>query len=192
MNDITNILIISGGSGSGKTWLRDTIYNHNKNKYDCLNYHIPLQITTRSRRTDESSDDYMYIEKDYYKDLLDDYCLTATTTFNNQFYGTLKKTIVKGKNNCNIIIANYEGIESIVNTFENDKNVNIKKILVLSDPDDNILKDHNDRCSRMFMEELMNLLKMPFDMYVPNYINQRITEEEFFSKFDINKLFKGD
>ena len=65
-------------------------------------------------------------------------------------------------------------------------------MLVLSDPDDNILKDHNDRCSRMFMEELMNLLKMPFDMYVPNYINQRITEEEFFSKFDINKLFKGD
>lgn len=193
-----NILLIAGCSGSGKTFIRDMIYNHKSYTDTSLNFHIPMQVTTRGRRVDmdgdfsERADAYIFLDRSMYDYLTFDNCLTTVTHFDDKFYGTLKKTLVSGKKNCNLIVASAEGIRNTIMDFENIPEVNIKTMLVVSNPEEieDIIVSHNGRNVDFAKNEIAELMKIPFDVYIPNFVSKRVTEEELFDKIDFDKLFR--
>lgn len=171
----TNILVLCGVSGSGKTYIRNLIKNTICMKD--LSFHIPMQVTTRKKRYEEGPCDYIFLSKEDFDILADNEELVAYTNFNEKEYGTIKNNICPGNNVINLIVASAEGCKDILNVYKENNNVNIKTALVLSDLDEKILKSHNDRTLYFAKKELCELLEFPHDFYVPNYKCDRVNEE---------------
>ena len=175
-----NVILISGASGSGKTYIRDMLVEYNNKIYlkdnsitNEITFTKPLQVTTRHRRIGEKPTDYIFMNLDYYGECEKENELTCKTHFNDNYYGTLINTLVYGENVYNLIVASLEGRNDFIKMFGGIEFVNIKTALVLSDIDPNIIKEHNNRDVSFVQDEITNLLSKEYDYYIPNYSYKR-------------------
>jgi len=191
-NVITNplkVILLMGVSGSGKSYLASQLVNY---KGD-ITFVLPTQVTTRPQREIEKSDDYLFINNEYYDKLNKEERLICRTEFNGYKYGTLINTLVTGSNIWNVIVVNKKGMEDfykyldIPNTSASKyyDNYRIYKVLVLSDLNEEILKEHNNRDLTIAQNELMELLTIEYDRYINNYEHDRCTLDRF-----VNKIFE--
>lgn len=177
-----NLLLLAGATGCGKTYIKELLINSNnnqserKNKFSNISFHSPIQITTRPKRIYESLDDYIFLEKyEEYEKLKNNGKLIAEIDFNGYNYGTLKSNLIYGKNVINVIVVSFSGLLNTLNYYKNAPDVNVKTALILSDPTEEILKEHNGRTIEGFKNELFILLNQSYDYYIPNYRKDRIT-----------------
>lgn len=169
---VLNILVLCGGSGSGKTFIRDLLVEGNPEglylSKPIVSFHRPMQVTTRKMRLGESPDNYCFVDTDTFHLFNNNNLLTAKTFFDGCEYGTLKSNLIYGQNVVNIIVASSLGKKNLIEDFQCQENVNIKTALVLGNPDDGLINEHGRDIS-FFKDELFDLLQEKYDYYIPNY-----------------------
>lgn len=182
----TNILLILGASGSGKTAIRDLLLKNEGSYLIHKSFVKPVQMTTRPKREFENYTDYLFVDKEYFNKSLENYELTAVVNnFNSNCYGTLKNTIISGDDIINTIVVNKEGMKSVFDTYSGVSNVKIKTMLVLSNFDEDIINSHNNRSLDSVKEELFDLINYGnYDYYVGNSCQHRV---KYYSLIDIFK-----
>lgn len=202
-----NILALLGASGSGKTYIKNILLplsglvkqtcdnfdiQFSSRLNDTIYFHAPIQVTTRSMRDGESPDSYIFFNDNskMYEDLFLSNKLTAEINFNNHRYGTLVKDFVVGNSIWNIIIVSTDGLESLElsihdNVFGHE--VNLMTGLVLSDTNDDILKEH-DRSQDFYKNELLSLISRPYDFYIPNYTDERINAKQLLNILNLRMV----
>lgn len=196
-----NVLILCGGTGSGKTFIKEMLCGPNcKARSPLVSneiiFHSPIQVTTRPKRLGESADSYIFYTKEEFAKLREENLLTANTFYNEEYYGTLISNLIFGKNVYNVIVASREGTLDVTCNLEycikkinpNCKlNLNIYTALVLSHPDDGLINEHG-RDIQFFKDELFNLLKDPYDFYIPNYEEKRASLTDVLNIFGFKEL----
>jgi guanylate kinase len=177
-----NFLILCGGTGSGKSYIKNMLCGQQGefNADQRLTFNSPIQVTTRKQREEEPYNSYLFINKETYDELVLNSCLTAKTHFHDNYYGTLKSSLVYGRYAINVIVASKEGAADIANMYETDSFVNIKKALILSDINDEIIEAHH-RNKDFVKQEIYDLLADSYDYYIPNYIGKRATLKDVLS-----------
>ena len=190
---ITNILVLCGPTGSGKTFIAEMLSANDMGDYIVSSnppvFHKPMQVTTRKQRDIEDCDSYLFLKStDDYKSLNMDSKLTAKTYFNDNYYGTLMSNMIHGKNAWNVIVASTEGAADVINTFRNDSECNIKTAIILAEGDDGMINEHC-RDIQFFKNELFDLLQSPYDYYIPNYMDSRATLGDVLTRlgYDVKK-----
>jgi guanylate kinase len=103
---MTNVLIVAGHSGSGKSYLA-------KELEEKFNFNRLKQVTTRPRREGEEEDAYDFITDELYDKIKD--TLFGKTEFNGYRYGTYR-TLEINKNN--VVVLNKKGIEDFKKQME--------------------------------------------------------------------------
>lgn len=103
------ILVISGPSGSGKSTLSRKITQTE------FNFKLSTSITTRQIRQGEQNNiDYVFINKDQFKKMIENDELLEYTEIYGNFYGTSKKTILDSINLNNLLFdVNHLGNKNI-------------------------------------------------------------------------------
>ncbi|KAG0434042.1 Guanylate kinase [Dictyocoela muelleri] len=111
-------IIVSGTSGAGKTTLIKKFID------EFPQYHLSISCTTRkSRINEQDGKDYYFITKDQFLNKIKNNEFVEYVEYNNEFYGTLKKEILKH----NIIIdVERNGVIAIKNIQERMKKDNNK------------------------------------------------------------------
>lgn len=193
MSTQLNILALLGGSGSGKTFIKEILLGYSglvtKKNSSCnsIYFTAPLQVTTRDRRFMEPSDSYLFVDSDYYSQLNMDNKLTAITFFDENEYGTLVKDFIIGDNIYNIVVVSLEGLESLKNSIRDNKfgvKTNLETALVLSVPSDDLINEHC-RSIDFFKDEVFSLIQQPYDYYIPNYEEERADRDKLFEIFNL-------
>lgn len=104
-----NLLIISGHSGSGKSYLERTIIE------EFPDYFVKLpQITTRNKRKDETRQDYYFVSESTYN-FMQPVLIAKLLAFSGNNYGTLplfKDGMV------NTVVASFNAIEDIMENYD--------------------------------------------------------------------------
>ena len=116
---MTNVLIVAGHSGSGKSYLA-------KELEEKFNFNRLKQVTTRPRREGEEEDAYDFITDEVYDKIKD--TLFGKTEFNGYKYGTYK-TIEVNKNN--VVVLNKKGIDDFKKQMSGIDTQVITNIIVL-------------------------------------------------------------
>ena len=176
---MTNILILCGPTGCGKTFIANLLSSSDIEPLLMQSgipiFHKVMQVTTRERRDfSEYADSYSFISEEEYEDLKFNERLTAKTSFNGNKYGTLIENFIHGQNAYNIIVANAEGTADVINMYGNDKEYNIITAIVLSQSDDGMINEHC-RDINIVKNEIFDLMQSPYDYYIPNYEPNRAT-----------------
>ena len=164
-----NILLLCGGSGSGKSFISDLLVNGNPEGLFLskkVTFHKPMQITTREKRLLENPTDYYFIKPENFNEYKE--FVTAYTNFNNNEYGTIVSNLVYSDTVINVLVVSQEGKKNVINDFNGKENVFIETALILGDPDDGMINEHG-RDINFFKDELYSLLKEKYDYYIPNY-----------------------
>lgn len=193
MSTQLNILALLGGSGSGKTFIKEILLGYSglvtkkNSRCNSIYFTAPLQVTTRDRRFMEPSDSYLFVDSDYYSQLNMDNKLTAITFFDENEYGTLVKDFIIGDNIYNIVVVSLEGLESLKNSIRDNKfgvKTNLETALVLSVPSDDLINEHC-RSIDFFKDEVFSLIQQPYDYYIPNYEEERADRDKLFEIFNL-------
>lgn len=185
-----NILALAGASGSGKTYIRNRLCSLSETSNKCIlrpchniptTFHAPIQCTTREKRVGENCLDYVFINKDEYRNLNNTNQLTARTHFNDNDYGTLVQDLVFNEFVVNIIPVNIPALndlkyykQKIVESIECDSSnieINLETALIRGTYDENYMEMRN-RKIETYKDELFNLSQIDFDYYISNFKNE--------------------
>ena len=102
--NISNMLVISGASASGKTEVAHVIAK----KYGLKRV---ITVTTREKRNGEVDGlDYFFVTKEQFLDLIKENKLVEYTIYNNNYYGSKKDQILDN----NILVIEAEGLKSYI------------------------------------------------------------------------------
>lgn len=113
------VLFIIGASGSGKSYLEKQMIDMYPDKF-----HKIKSFTTRSKRVQETSDEYHFITKDDYLKLKEEDKIVQETHFDNNIYGSLLEDYSKDKINIIVCVPkSMKQVEDYFNLTENDKYV---------------------------------------------------------------------
>lgn len=111
LENMDNILIFVGASGSGKS----TIVEHIRK-----NLGIPQLVTTTTRykrRNEKEGEDYHFIESEEFNRLADNESFLETTSYSGNLYGLTKEEIDKNSNNVSTVITDINGARTLANLY---------------------------------------------------------------------------
>lgn len=125
--------MISGPSGSGKSSLMQEMMRRIENTY------FSISTTTRSRREDEvEGRDYYFIDKDKFKQDIEDGNFLEWARVHDNYYGTSLKPILKELNSGKLVVFD---IDVQGHKIAKEKFGNIITSIFLTTPSQQILKE---------------------------------------------------
>lgn len=115
------VLILTGPSGVGKTTVAEKILR------ECPRFSLVRSATTRERREDGHSDEYIYLDKDEFLRRVSSHDMVEYTEYSGNYYGTpkseLKRIFDEGK--IPLLILDINGAVSAKGLLEEFNSLNI-------------------------------------------------------------------
>lgn len=121
-----NIIVFIGPSGSGKSMLANVL----KEEYQALEF---VSTTTRLPRVGEiDGKSYYFKTEDKFKEMMKNNEFIESSKYAGNYYGLTKDSIYNAleKSDLCVAVLDKNGAFSLMDIFENDKNVNVYLIFV--------------------------------------------------------------
>lgn len=179
------IIALFGEAGVGKDALQNFILKKHPG------YNKLISYTTRPKRDNETEgQDYYFIKTNEFKELIQQHKILEYTKFNNWFYGTSVDNL--RTDTVNVGVFNIQGINSIVNCFENK--ISIIPIRIKASDKTRLLRTLNreqkPNCKeicRRFLSDLIDFEKIPFQYFT--FSNEENNLEENWNNFNKKGYF---
>lgn len=118
MNPIPKIIVLTGESGSGKSYFQKKLIENNSNFKKIVIY------TTRPKRDNEvDGEDYYFVDNEYFTDMKDNGCFIECAKYRDWFYGIAKSSInqvLDDKENVYVIVLTPKGKRNLMKYLEEE------------------------------------------------------------------------
>jgi len=164
----TKILVIGGLSGSGKTFLKNSLIKKYPNIFSDI-----LQFTTREMRIEEKDQpNYIHCNAEQFKKIKG--ILVGKTYFHNNWYGSYIN--FTDTNFINIIILNSEGLIDLKDTIKYNKNYCIRVLgLDVSNLDEvPVEREGRNQSSLQKERTFLNYADYVWDKTVKGYLTPEV------------------